>query len=259
MDIAVLIKRVPDTASVLQTGDDGKSIQEKELQWVMNPYDEIAVEQALQLKENFGGSITIISVGPEQTEEIIRTALAMGADKGIRIEDSRICTSDSLTTAKVLAAALRQNHADLIFCGFRGVDHDHCQTGPAVAELMNLPHLSRVINMQLKDNILICHQMMEQGILETVSSLPALVTVQRGLNKPRYASLSGILRAKKKPLCIKTLHDLKLSAEDIKPRTRISSLTINSRHRKRKIIEGRTFAEKVSNLAAVLNQERDLS
>ncbi len=259
MDIAVLIKRVPDTASILKPSEDAKRIQEKDLHWVMNPYDEIAVEQALQIKESFGGSVTVISAGPEQAEDIIRAALAMGADKGIRIEDHSICTQDSLSTAKVLAAALRQINVDLIFCGFRGVDYDHCQTGPAVAELMNIPHLGRVVKMELKDNALICHQMIEQGILETVSSLPAMITVQRGLAEPRYASLSGILRAKKKPLSTKTLNDLNLSTKDLKPKIRISSLTINSHPRKRMIIEGKTLAEKSSNLVAVLSRERKLS
>ena len=145
MDIVVLVKQVPDTESMVQIAGDGASIKKDDIKWVMNPYDELAVEEALRIKEAKGGSVTIVSVGPQKTQETIRTALAMGADKGIHINDPLAEGSDSLATAKILAAAVKTLPFNLIIAGQRAVDEDNYQVGAAVAELLGIPHVSLVI------------------------------------------------------------------------------------------------------------------
>ena len=125
MDIVVLVKQVPDTESLVQIADDGVSIKTQDIKWTMNPYDELAVEEALQIKEAQGGTVTILTLGPDKAIEAIRTALAMGADQGVHINDPAAEGSDSLATAKLLAAALKDIRYDLIIAGHRAVDEDH--------------------------------------------------------------------------------------------------------------------------------------
>ncbi len=135
MNIVVLVKQVPDTETKIKIGTDGKSIDTSEVKWIMNPYDEYAVEAALRLQDSVGASVTILSMGPERTVESIRTALAMGADTGVLVDDPATEGSDALGKAKVLASALRGLEFDLVLCGHRAVDDDENQVGIMVAEL----------------------------------------------------------------------------------------------------------------------------
>jgi len=208
MDIVVLVKQVPDTESLVQIAADGLSIKKDDIKWVMNPYDELAVEEALRIKEAKGGTVTILSVGGQKAQETIRTALAMGADKGLLINDPAAEGGDALATAKILAAALKNQPFDLIIAGQRAVDEDNYQVGAAVAELLGIPHVSLVVKAELLDGKIRCHRIVEGGTVVVEAPLPALFTTQRGLNDPRYASLPGIMKAKKKPLEVKTLAEL---------------------------------------------------
>jgi electron transfer flavoprotein beta subunit len=208
MDIVVLVKQVPDTESLVQIAADGLSIKKDDIKWVMNPYDELAVEEALRIKEAKGGTVTILSVGGQKAQETIRTALAMGADKGLLINDPAAEGGDALATAKILAAALKNQPFDLIIAGQRAVDEDNYQVGAAVAELLGVPHVSLVVKAELLDGKIRCHRIVEGGTVVVEAPLPALFTTQRGLNDPRYASLPGIMKAKKKPLEVKTLAEL---------------------------------------------------
>jgi electron transfer flavoprotein beta subunit len=208
MDIVVLVKQVPDTESLVQIAADGVSIKKDDIKWVMNPYDELAVEEALRIREAKGGTVSILSVGGQKTQETIRTALAMGADKGLLINDPKAEGGDALATAKILAAALKTQPFDLIIAGQRAVDEDNYQVGAAVAELLGIPHISLVMKAELLDGKIRCHRVVEGGAVVVEAPLPALFTTQRGLNDPRYASLPGIMKAKKKPLEVKTLADL---------------------------------------------------
>jgi electron transfer flavoprotein beta subunit len=208
MDIVVLVKQVPDTEALVQIAGDGVSIKKDDIKWVMNPYDELAVEEALRIKESKGGTVTVISMGPQKTQETIRTALAMGADKGIHINDPKAEGSDSLAAARILAAAVKTVPFNLIISGQRGVDEDNYQVGAAVAEFLGIPHVALVIKVELMDGKIRCHRVIEGGTVVVEAPLPALFTTQRGLNDPRYASLPGIMKAKKKPLEVKTLADL---------------------------------------------------
>ncbi len=215
MEIVVLVKQVPDTESLIQIAGDGVSIKTEDLKWVMNPYDEFAVEEALRIKEAQGGTVTILSMGPAKTVETIRTALAMGADKGIHINDPAAEGSDALATAKILAAALKEMPYDLIIAGMRAVDGDNYQVAPAVAELLGIPQITQVIQEEITGDTIRCTQVVEGGAAVIEAKLPVLFTAQRGLNEPRYASLPGIMKAKKKPLDTKTLADLGVDAATV--------------------------------------------
>ncbi len=139
MEIVVLVKQVPDTESLIEIAGDGVSIKTQDIKWVMNPYDEIAVEEALQIREAQGGAVTVVSMGWDKAVETIRTALAMGADKGIHINDPAAQGSDALATARILSAALKDIPFDLIIAGHRAVDEDNFQVAAAVAEFLDIP------------------------------------------------------------------------------------------------------------------------
>jgi electron transfer flavoprotein beta subunit len=235
---------------------DGKSVKTDELKWVVNPYDEFAVEEALRIRQNEGGTVTVISAGTDKTVDTIRTALAMGADKGILINDPAIANCDSLATARVLAEAIRAIPHDLIIAGMRAVDDDNYQVGPAVAEFLGIPHISMVIKEEIADGRITCHRTVEGGTFVVESALPALLTTQRGLNEPRYVSMPGIMKAKKKPLEQKTLADIGLSTSDLgSPRTNIVKLSFPPERAAGKIIEGDNAAAKASALVKALMEE----
>jgi electron transfer flavoprotein beta subunit len=261
MDIVVLVKQVPDTEAMVQIAGDGKSIKTDDIKWIMNPYDEIAVEEALRIKEAQGGSVTILSLGPQKAQETIRTALAMGADKGIHINDPVAVGGDALATAKILAAALKQIPYDLIIAGHRAVDEDNFQVGAAVAELLGIPQISMVIKEEIADGKIRCHRVIEGGTVVMEASLPALFTTQRGLNEPRYASLPGIMKAKKKPLDVKTVADLGLDAAAVgqaNRKVKIKALRYPPQRQAVKMIQGETPAEIAANLVKALHEEARL-
>ena len=260
MNIIVCIKQVPDTETPIKIASDGKSIVTDDMKWVMNPYDEYGVEEALRLKEKFGGEVTVVGLGPKRVTESIRTALAMGADKGVLIDDEALDGSDSLATAKALAAAIKDLEYDLIFTGQRGVDDDNGIVGASIAEFLNIPHFSVIVKIDIDEDgkSITVNRPVEGQVLVIESSLPALVTTQKGLNEPRYASLPGIMKAKKKPMAVKTLADLGLDANDVGEsgaKIKIAELTPPAERQAGKIVEGETPQEKAANLAKLLMEE----
>lgn len=256
LEIIVLLKRVPATESMIGIAEDGKSIKTGDLKWVVNPYDEFAVEEALKIKQAHGGTVTVISVGSDKTVESIRTALAMGADKGILINDPSAVNCDSLEISRILAAAIKAVPYDVIIGGMRAVDDDNYQVGPAVAEYLGIPHISMVIKEEISDGKIRCHRTVEGGTLVVDASLPVLFTTQRGLNEPRYASLPGIMKAKKKPLETRTLADIGLSSDDLgKPKTSLVSMSLPAERPGGRIIEGENAAAKAASLVKALMEE----
>ncbi|MDY6971744.1 MAG: electron transfer flavoprotein subunit beta/FixA family protein [Thermodesulfobacteriota bacterium] len=260
MNIIVCLKQVPDTEALIRVASDGKSIATDDIKWVMNPYDEYGVEEALVLKEKFGGEVTVVGLGPKRVTEAIRTALAMGADKGILISDEALEGSDSIATAKALAAAIKDLEYDLIFTGQRGVDDDMGVVGGALAEFLGIPQLSLIVNVEVAEGgkSVKVNRPVEGETLVIESSLPALITAQKGLNEPRYASLPGIMKAKKKPLEEKTLADLGLDAAEFGEAARkvkILELTPPPAREAGKIVEGETPGEKAAELARLLHEE----
>jgi len=253
LEIVVLLKQIPSTESDITLAENGVSIQPDEIKWVINPYDEFAVEEALRIKESHGGSVTILSVGPERSVEAIRSALALGADSGLLIK-SENC--DGLLTAKLLAAALKTVPFDLIIAGQRAVDDDQYFIGPAVAELLQIPMISMVTKEKIEDGTIRCHRSLDGGTAVVEAPLPMLFTTQRGLNEPRYASLPGIMKAKKKPLDIKIPQDLNVdvSSGENTP-NKILALRLPPARNAGRIIEGDSASEKAAELVRLLHEE----
>lgn len=254
MEILVLLKQVPATESLIAVAGDGVSIKTDGLKFVMNPYDELAVEEALRIREAQGGSVTILSVGPAKTAEAIRTGLAMGADKGILVDPGDL-QCDGLAIAKILAAAAKQLTFDLIVAGHRAVDDDNFQVATAMAELLGIPNISMVIEQTLADGKIKCKCTVEGGTKEIEASLPALIAAQRGLNDPRYASLPGIMKAKKKPLETKSLADVGLDAADLQPLVQVKAMRAPAERKGGRIIEGDSVQAKAAELVRLLRDE----
>ena len=200
MKIAVCIKRVPDTESRIKPAADGKSLDEAGVKFVINPYDEFAVEEALQRKEKAGaGEVVIVALGPPAAQETIRTALAMGADRGVLLQADRV-PADGFEVAKALAAELKGGGYDLILFGKMAIDDYNHQVGPMVAELLDLPCVTAAAHLTIDGRSGEAEREIEGGLEVVTFSLPAVVTADKGLNEPRYPALKGIMAAKKKPL-----------------------------------------------------------
>ena len=196
MNIFVLIKQVPDTESSIRFAPDGKSVLTGDLNLVLNPYDEYAVEEALKTKESLGGEVTAICLGEEGAVKAIRTALAMGVDKGIHlVMDS---PWDAGAIAKALAAVIKEQPCDLLLCGKQAVDYDNAQVGPMVAEYLGWPNVSVVTKLEVSNSKVVAYRQVEGGTEVVESPIPVVISAQKGLNEPRYASLKGIMMAKKK-------------------------------------------------------------
>ncbi len=254
MEIVVLLKQVPATESMIAVAGDGVSIKSDGLKYVINPYDELAVEEALVIREAQGGTVTIVSVGPAKAAEAIRTGLAMGADKGVLIDPGDLAL-DGLNTAKLLAAALKAMPHDLIVAGHRAVDDDNFQVATAVAELLGIPNISMVVKQTIAGGKIRCVCTVEGGTREVEAPLPALIAAQRGLNNPRYASLPGIMKAKKKPLETKKVADLGLNAADLQPKVRIKALKTPAERKGGRVIAGDSVQAKAAALAKALHEE----
>lgn len=198
MKIAVCVSHVPDTATKVKIAQDGKSIDPNGVTYIINPYDEFAVEEALKTKEKLGNGteIVILSVGSDNSKETIRKALAMGADQGIllKIEENL----DSFGIAKALSDEIKAQGCDLVFCGKQSVDYDNTITGQLIAEMLGYSCITVVVKFDLDGNKISAEREIEGGKEVVESELPAVITAQKGLNEPRYASLKGIMAAKKK-------------------------------------------------------------
>ena len=252
MNIVACVKQVPDTEAQIKVKPDGSGIDEMGIKWVMNPYDEYGVEEALRLKEKLGGEVTIVSLGPARVMETIRTALAMGVDKGIHICDPVFDGADAYTTAAALAAAIAGIPYDIIFCGQRAIDDDSGQVGPILAEFLGIPQLTVVTKVDVDGKSIKVIKPIEGAQLLIEGTLPCVVTAQKGLNEPRYASLPGIMKAKKKPVDTKDARALGVTV-DVK--AKVARLTPPPARVAGKIIGGDDPAAKAVELARLLREE----
>lgn len=200
MNCFVCVASVPDTASVIKVGADGKGIDETGIKWIVSPYDEYALEAALQITEAQGGEVTVVTYGPGSAEPALRDCLARGAHQAVHILGGEKTLGDSFTIARVLAGALKDREYDLVLCGVKGVGTDCSQVGQMLAELLDIPHVANVTELEVGDTALTAGRDIEGGKEKVESPIPALVTCQKGLNEPRYAALKGIMAAKKKPV-----------------------------------------------------------
>ena len=199
MNITVCVKRVPDTETRIRIADDGKEVMRDGVKYVLSPYDEFAVEAALQLVEEAGdGQVTLLSFGAEAARESLRSGLALGAHKAVLLKGEP--TMDGLATARVLVSELEDGDAGLILFGVKAVDDDQQQVGPMVAELLGRPCATSVTAMEVGDGVVTCRRAVEGGQEVVEMDLPAVATVTKGRYEPRYASLRGIMMAKRKPM-----------------------------------------------------------
>ncbi len=221
MNIVVCIKQVPATESKLSVSGTGQEIDRSSLSFVVNPYDEFAVEEALQIKERLKtGEVTVLSLrshAAQKPEEALRTCLAMGADKAVLLSDAAVDGGDSLSTATALAAALRRLSWDLLLFGKQAVDDDDGSIGIQVAELLGIPHVAVVNKLEVSAGArtAVAYRQIEGGIEVVDTPLPALITCQKGLNEPRYPSLPGIMKAKQKPLEVWTAETIGLDPKSV--------------------------------------------
>lgn len=215
MNIFVFVKRVPDTESRIRIQDGGKAVAEDGLNFVLSPYDEYAVEEALRLKEAKGGTVTAVALGPEAALAVLRKSLAMGADEAVLIKDDAAESYDGLRTATLLAGYLRAKGGayDLLLFGKQAVGADNAQVPSMVAELLGLPQVNVVTKLEVGDGTGTALREIEGSREKVVFSLPAVVSAQKGLNEPRYETLRGIMAAKKKAIPVLAPSELGLSAE----------------------------------------------
>ena len=216
MNIFVCVKQVPDTETKIVPNGDGTFIETSSIKWIMNPYDEFAVEQALLVQAaNTGSTVTVLRVGSTKDTEALRTAMAMGADEAILVDAQD--NLDSYMIAKALKGAIEKSGKtpDLILTGKQAIDDDCLQVPQILATMLNLPSVSVVVGYEGSTSEIVVKREVEGGALEVYGvKLPALIACNKGLNTPRYASLPGIMKAKKKPLTTLTLADVGVSEAD---------------------------------------------
>ncbi|MGM0651246.1 MAG: electron transfer flavoprotein subunit beta/FixA family protein [Bacillota bacterium] len=210
MKTLVCIKYVPDTSEAeVNVNPDGISVDDKRFSFDINDADNYAVEESVLIKEAHGGEVTVLSMGPKKSEVMIRMALAKGCDKAVRIEDERVAGHDPLMVAKTLAGAIKGQEFDLVFTGCMANDDWHMSTGVALAEELGINHASMVKHIEVMDGKVKVQRELEGGLLEAVElELPAVLTIQTGINEPRYAPIRGIRQAQKKELNVVSLDDL---------------------------------------------------
>ncbi len=246
MKLIVCVNQVPDTETKVKVGSDGKSIDRAEINLILNPYDEFAVEAALQLKDKGGSEVTYVSVGSDSNKEVIRKALAMGGDKGILVKAES--PGDSYTVASLIASAIKDAGADIIFFGKQSIDYDDSATGTMVAEMLGLPSASVVVKLEINENEkkIVCEREIEGGKETVELTMPCVITAQKGLNEPRYPSLKGIMAAKSKPI-------QELVAQDVVPLTEVTEMRKPSAKQPGKIIG--TDRSAVPELVRLLHEE----
>ena len=215
MKILVAIKQVPDTATQVKIGSDPRQIDTAGITWIVSPYDEFAVEEALRIKEKRGqGEVVAVSLGPDRVKEALRSVLAMGCDRAIHVNDPALAAADTLTTARALAAVVKQEAPQLVLCGRQAIDDDMGATGAQLAEVLGWPCASWIMEEAVDAdarNVRVGRQV--EGGLEVFDlPLPAVLSAQKGINEPRYPTLKGIMGAKKKEVKDVKVADLGLGS-----------------------------------------------
>ena len=252
MKIGVLVKQVPDTETKIKVKDDGSGIDEAGVKFVVSPYDEFAIEEALKTKEKIAGSeVTVLSLGPARCVEAIRTALAMGCDKAIHIDDEGQ-NPDSFLSAKGLAKAVSDQGFDVVFCGKQAIDEDMGQVTQLVAEFLGWPHVTILEALEIEEGKAKATRRVSGGAKEVYDiPLPAVFGCEKGLNTPRYASLPGIMKAKSKPVEALKLADLKGDASN---KVELSNFRLPPEKAPGKILDGE-LGDQVKELVRLLREE----
>jgi electron transfer flavoprotein beta subunit len=214
MKIMVCLKQVPHQDARLDINGDGTWVKEDGIKFEINSYDTYALEEALRIKDAGEAEVVVVSIGPDRVTQALRTALGMGADRAIHINDPEGEGSDTIATAKVLAAVAKEENPDLILMGLMSDDGNFAAVAPMIAEFAGMPHTTAAVKVERSNGTITCDREIEGGASEVVElQAPCLIAVQSGLNQVRYASLKGIMAAKKKPLDVKTAADLGLAGQ----------------------------------------------
>ena len=252
MKIIVSIKQVPVRDSQLRIEPGGRWIQEGDLSFEINEPDAYALEEALQLKEKHGGEVIALCAGPARASQTIREALAKGADRAIHIEEENLSSLDTLGLAKVLAKAVEPEKADLIMTGLQSDDLGYGQTGVVLAEILGLPHGTIIMAVEKQDGSIKVKRELENGWFQNVQiPLPAVLTIQSGINKLRYATLMGIKKAKTKEIKRLTMGELGVSST---PTASIQKIYMPQRSKQTQILDG-TAKEAAAKLVEKLKFE----
>lgn len=239
MNIFVLVKRVPDTESKIRINPETNSVIEEGLKFVLSPYDEYAVEEALRIREAKEGKVTVLSVGSEEVLVILKKCLAMGADEAVLLKDDTPETYDGLRTAKIIAHALKEKFPEynLLLFGKQSMGADNAQIPAMVAEFLGVPQVSVVTKLEIEGNNGTAHREIEGAIEKVSFPLPAVISAQKGLNEPRYETLKGIMMAKRKQIPVLSLEDLDLNTEDLVSQLELTRMESPPTREAGKIIE----------------------
>jgi electron transfer flavoprotein beta subunit len=254
--IIVCVKQVPDTTTRIRVAPDGKSIVDSDVSWIVGPYDEFAVEEALKIKEaKGGGEVILLSLGPDRVTSALQKALAMGADSAVHLKDPLFDTTDTLGTARALAAAIKTLAPfDLVLTGQQGVGGDNSQIPGLLAELLDLPQVTVAVKIEVQDGKAVVEREIEGAHEIWETALPAVISAQKGLNEPRFASLKGIMAAKKKPVTTRDAASLGLTAEALAPQVEVVSLSLPPDRAPVKMIQGDAAAQ-ANELLRLLHEE----
>ncbi|MFD2926165.1 electron transfer flavoprotein subunit beta/FixA family protein [Halobacillus naozhouensis] len=253
MNIFVLLKRTFDTEEKISI-NSGR-IEEDGAEFIINPYDEYAVEEAINLRDEHGGEVTVVTIGEEESEKQLRTALAMGADKAVLINtEEDLEDGDQFTTVKILEAFFADREVDLILGGNVAIDEASGQVGPRLAERLDIACVTTITNISVDGETVHIERDVEGDVEKVETSFPLLVTCQQGLNEPRYPSLPGIMKAKKKPLEELEIDDLDLDEEDVEPKTKTTEIFLPPEKQAGKVLEGET-EDAVKELVSLLKTE----
>jgi len=211
MKILVFVNHVPDTETKVKVAADGKTIDMAGVNFMLNPYDEYAVEEGLKLREKFSGEVVVVSVGGDMHKEVLRKSLAMGCDKAVLLKDAS--TRDSYAVARALADYAKEFSPDIVLCGKQSIDYDDAQVGGLIAEMLGVPSISVVVKLEIAGGVVVAEREVEGGHEVVHSKLPIVIMAQKGLNQPRYPSLKGIMEAKRKPIEERTISPVESKVE----------------------------------------------
>ncbi len=264
MDIVVLMKQIPDTEAPVDIAESGVCLNEEDLKWAINPYDEYALEEALLIKESRDDvTVTVVTVGPDRVSEAIRVAYAMGVDNAIHIndeiDDEVFGAVDAFTTSTILARAIKELPCDLIIAGTRAVDDDNYMVPASVSKMLGVPMISNVAKQDIDGSSITCEQAIDGGVAVLKADLPILMTAAKGINEPRYPAFRAIMKAKKKKVEEKELDDLGFDAEEELGRAgakvKIRTMAYPEARAAGKVIEGGSPVEKAAELVRLLKEE----
>ncbi|MBS1766861.1 MAG: electron transfer flavoprotein subunit beta/FixA family protein [Acidobacteria bacterium] len=247
MKILVCLKQVPDTETKVKVAADGKSLDPADVKWITSPYDEYALEEALRLKEAKGAEVTVVTVGDEKAKDILRNAFALGADSAFLIKGDG--QGDTLAIASILAGFAKDKGFDLILSGNKGIGGDNSAVGPMLAEMLGMGQANVVLKLEIGEGTFRAEREVEGGTEVVEGSLPAVITAQKGLNEPRYASLKGIMAAKKK-----TIEEVEVSGHA--PATGTLSMTLPAARSEGRKLEGDAASQAKALMAALKNEAK---